>query len=280
MRSLLCVPASQPKMVEKALTLDCDQIILDLEDSVNPANKVAARAYLKDFLSTLDSQKRISLRINELTSSFSNADIDLLCGLKSQSLSSVILPKIHSLDYVKSWAHKLPTEMQLEVQIESAMGLIESTKIASHPQVISLAFGPADFMASVGMPSSNPGTPWPEVSSALQWPLMQVVIAAHAHGKKAYDGPYFQIADQVGLSRSTHIGRALGVDGKWAIHPDQIALINEAFTPSAEEIAMAQEIINTFNNSSGAVNFKGLMIDEASKKVAEALLERVKGFDK
>lgn len=267
-------------MVEKALTLDCDQIILDLEDSVIPVNKVAARAYLKDFLSKLDSMKRISLRINELSSLFSEADIDLVCGLKPQPLSSVILPKIHSLDDVKSWAHKLPAGMQLEVQIESAMGLIESPKIASHPQVISLAFGPADFMASVGMPSSNPGTPWPEASNALQWPLMQVVIAAHAHGKNAYDGPYFQIADHGGLSRSTHIARALGVDGKWAIHPDQIALINETFTPSAEEITMAQEIINTFNNSSGAVNFKGLMIDEASKKVAEALLERAKGFDK
>jgi citrate lyase subunit beta/citryl-CoA lyase len=275
MRSLLSVPASQPKMVEKALTLDCDQIILDLEDSVTPADKAAARTYLKDFLSKVESKKRISLRVNELSSAFAKADIDLICGFNPQPLSSVILPKIQNLDDVKSWAAKLPAGMQLEVQIESAMGLIQAPHIASHPQVISLAFGPADFMASVGMPSSNPGTPWPEVANALQWPLMQVVIAAHAHGKTAYDGPYFQISDDLGLSSAARTARALGVDGKWVIHPNQIALVNEAFTPSPEEIAHAEEIVAAFNASSGATNLAGLMIDEASKKVAERLLERV-----
>ena len=275
MRSLLCVPASQPKMVEKALTLDCDQIILDLEDSVIPADKVAARTYLKEFLSKVDTKKKISLRLNELSSPHSKADIDLVFGLKPQPLSSVILPKIHSIDDVKSWARKLPTDMHIEVQIESAMGLIKAPKIASHPQVISLAFGPADFMASLGMPSSSPGTPLPEAAHSLQWALAQIVIAAHAHGKTVYDGPYFQIADHVGLSRSAHTARALGVDGKWVIHPDQIALVNETFTPSPEEIAHAREIIAAFNASTGAVSLDGLMIDEASKKVAERLLERV-----
>ena len=275
MRSLLCVPASQPKMVEKSLTLDSDQIILDLEDAVIPADKAAARAYLREFLSTVETNKHLSLRLNELSSPFAKADIELLDGVKPHILSSVILPKINSLDDVKSWANKLPKGMKLEVQIESAMGLIKAPKIASHPQVISLAFGPADFMASAGMPSTSPGTPYPEAATALQWPLMQVVIAAHAHDKIAYDGPYFQIADHVGLSRSAHTARALGVDGKWVIHPDQIALVNQAFTPTASEIAHAQEIVAAFNASSGAANFDGLMIDEASKKVAERLLERV-----
>jgi citrate lyase subunit beta/citryl-CoA lyase len=130
-------------------------------------------------------------------------------------------------------------------------------------------------MASVGMPSSNPGTPWPEAANALQWALMQVVIAAHAHGKTAYDGPYFQITDDLGLSSAARTARALGVDGKWVIHPNQIALVNEAFTPSPEEIAHAEKIVAAFNASSGATNLDGLMIDEASKKVAERILERV-----
>ena len=262
-------------MVEKALTLECDQIILDLEDSVIPADKAAARAFLKDFLKTVDTKKRVSIRLNELSSTFVKADIDFVSGLKPKLLSSVILPKIHSADDVKSWSQLLPKGTQFEVQIESAMGLIKAPKIAAHPQVISRAFGPADFMAAAGMPSASPGTPYPEAANALQWPLMQIVIAAHAHGKIAYDGPYFQIADHVGLSRSAHTARALGVDGKWVIHPDQIALVNQAFTPTASEIAHAQEIVAAFNASSGAANFDGLMIDEASKKVAERLLERV-----
>lgn len=92
MRSLLSVPASQPKMVEKALALDCDQIILDLEDFVTPADKVAACTYLRDFLSNVKSKKRISLRVYELSSTFSKADINLVCGFNPQPLSSIILP--------------------------------------------------------------------------------------------------------------------------------------------------------------------------------------------
>ena len=274
MRSLLCVPASKPSMLQKALGTQADQIIIDLEDSVIPSEKASAREHVLEFLKILDTDKKLSIRINERISPEAKADLKLIRALRGSRIESVILPKIHTIKDLRYWNRCIPRALSFEVQIESALGLVNTAAIASHPRVISLAFGPADFMASTGMPSSSPGTPRQEVPNALEYPFSQIVIAAHAYGKLAYDGPSFEIANLTGLTKASNIARALGGDGKWAIHPDQIAPINGAFTPTAEEIASATGIIEAFNNSSGAVNFNGLMIDEASKKVAERLLER------
>lgn len=274
MRSLLCVPGSKLAMLQKAFGTSADQIIIDLEDSVTTLDKPLARENVEEFFRSLKTDKRVSIRLNERSSDEIKADRNLIRALRGGPLTSVILPKIHTLDDVRFWNRYLPREFSFEVQIESAMGLVNTAAIASHSRVHSLAFGPADFMASTGMPSSAPGTPSNEVPRALEYPLSEIVIAAHAYGKLAYDGPYFEIANQVGLSDSANTARALGADGKWAIHPDQISIINELFTPSEEEIETAQRIIDAFDNSSGAANFNGLMIDEASKKVAERLLER------
>lgn len=274
MRSLLCVPASKPSMLQKALGTEVDQIIIDLEDSVIPADKAQARENVREFLWLLQTNKKISIRINERSSGEAKADRKLIRVMRGSILSSVVLPKIHTIDDVRYWNRYIPRELEMEVQIESALGLVNTAAIAAYPRITSLAFGPADFMASTGMPSAAPGTPWKETPRALEYPLSEIVIAAHAHGKLAYDGPYFEIANHVGLSAAASTARALGGDGKWAIHPDQISLINEIFTPSPQEIATAEGIIEAFNKSTGAANYNGLMIDEASKKVAERLLER------
>jgi len=274
MRSLLCVPASKPSMLQKALGTQADQIIIDLEDSVIPSEKASARLHVVDFLKSLETPKKLSIRINERTSAEAKADLKLLKAISGSRLESIVLPKIHTLEDLRFWNRRIPRALGFEVQIESALGLVNTAAIAFHPRVISLAFGPADFMASTGMPSSSPGTPQQVVADALQYPFSEIVFAAHAYGKLAYDGPYFEISNLIGLSMASNTAKALGGDGKWAIHPDQIAPINETFTPTAEEIATAKEIIEAFNNSSGAVNFNGLMIDEASRKVAERLLER------
>ncbi len=274
MRSLLCVPSSKPSMLRKALGTQADQIIIDLEDSVIPSDKADARENIREFFSSLETDKKISIRVNERASAEAESDQKLLHDLPTGVLNSAILPKINSLDDLHYWNQHLPAELDFEVQIESALGLVNTAAIASHSRTTSLAFGPADFMASVGMPSNFPGTPWIETPRALEYPFSEIVIAAHAHGKLAYDGPYFEIANVDGLIQAATTARALGGDGKWAIHPDQIMRINDVFTPSADEIATAQGIIEAFNNSSGAANFNGLMIDEASKKVAMRLLER------
>lgn len=187
---------------------------------------------------------------------------------------SVVIPKVDSLESITKWVAILPASIKIEAQIESAMGLISAAEIASHPQVISLAFGPVDFMHSIAMPSSEPGIPGSSVSGALQWPLLQIVIAAHAHGKLAYDGPFIKFSNEAGFIKSAEISRALGADGKWVIHPTQISSCNEIFSPSDDEIEKAQRLIDAYRSSDGATSLNGLMIDEASRKLAEQILER------
>ena len=274
MRSLLAVPASNAKALLRTLTLGSDQIIIDLEDMVTPENKESARANVRDFLAPSESFKKLSLRVNELGTKDAELDLELINSFDPIRVSSIFLPKINSIDDVKSWSRKLPQNIQLEVQIETAMGLTKASKIASHDQVSSLSFGPADFMGSVGIPSKGPGKTWPEVDGILDYPLFQIIIAAHAHGKLAYDGPYFQTADYLGLTKAAYKARALGADGKWAIHPDQIYLCNEAFTPSEEEISDAKRIIDQYNQMLGAANAEGVVVDVATKRAAERLIER------
>lgn len=280
MRSILVVPANNVRMIEKSFNMRSDQIIFDLEDSVKLAEKSDARALLRVNLLNLKSTKRLSIRVNEIDSPESLQDIELISSIADVALDSIVLPKIDSVDRLEQWIKLLPKAMEIEVQIETARGLLESAHVAAHPRVKSLAFGPADFMASVGMPSYLPGTSLPEAGSALQYALFQIIIAAHAFGKLAYDGPYFHLNDADGLSQSTLVAKALGADGKWAIHPNQIDLCNQIFTPNEEEIAKAQEIIAAYGSSTGATNHAGLMIDKASLQVANRVLERANHFRK
>ncbi|CAB4542264.1 unannotated protein [freshwater metagenome] len=267
-------------MVEKSAQYQADQLILDIEDAVIQSEKAAARELLLNFFSNNDVAAKTSIRVNEIANPESVKDLELISKLDQKKLWSVVIPKVDSLDCIAKWASLLPASIKIEVQIESAMGLIAASEIASHPQVISLAFGPVDFMHSIAMPSSEPGIPQNNVAGALQWPLLQLVIAAHAYGKLAYDGPFIKFSDEAGFTKSAEISRALGADGKWLIHPNQIASCNEIFSPGEEEIENAKRLINAYNSSKGAASLDGLMIDEASRKLAEQILERAKQIRK
>ena len=267
-------------MVEKSAQYQADQLILDIEDAVVQSEKAAARELLLEFFSKNDVETKNSLRVNEIASPESVKDLELISKLDQKKLWSVVIPKVDSLDSIAKWASLLPASIKIETQIESAMGLISAFEIASHPQAISLAFGPVDFMHSIAMPSSEPGIPQNYVAGALQWPLLQLVIAAHAYGKLAYDGPFIKFSDEAGFTKSAEISRALGADGKWLIHPNQIASCNEIFSPSEEEIENAKRLINAYNSSKGAASLDGSMIDEASRKLAEQILERAKQIRK
>lgn len=274
MRSILCVPANKQSMVEKSAQYQSDQVILDLEDAVVESDKAAARALLLEFFENNEITSKTSIRVNEIASPESAKDLELLSNLDQKKLWSVVIPKVESFESITKWVALLPASIKIEVQIESAQGLISAAEIASHPQVISLAFGPVDFMHSIGMPSSEPGIPDSIVSGALQWPLLQLVIAAHAHGKLAYDGPFIKFSDDAGFIKSAEISRALGANGKWLIHPNQIASCNQIFSPSDDEVQKATRLIEAYGSSKGAASLDGLMIDEASRKLAEQILER------
>jgi citrate lyase subunit beta / citryl-CoA lyase len=256
-RSCLTVPASSLRMLEKAAALPVDEVIVDLEDGVAAADKETARANL----GLARARGTLAVRINGLASSWWRDDLAAVAGF-----DVVVVPKVESLDEVGAVVGLLPGGVGLEVQIESARGLVEVERIAAAgPPLEALVFGPGDFAATLGVPVLTIG------AGASEYALARIAVAARAFGLQAVDGPYAALQDADGLRASARTALAFGYDGKWVIHPDQIAPVMDVFTPAQAEVERARRILAA---ADGAVAVEGEMVDAASKRLAEALLAR------
>lgn len=242
-------------MLDKAATLPADEIVVDLEDGVAAADKEAARTNLP----LARAQGTLAVRINK----GSLADLEAASAVADV----IVLPKVESADEVAEIAQH--TDLPLEVQIETARGLVAVEAIAQAPRVEALIFGPGDFAASLGVPVLTIG------SGASEYAMARIAVAAKAFGLQAIDGPYAAIEDSPELRASAERALALGYDGKWAIHPSQVETLHDVFTPSAEELERAKRILAT----DGAVRLEGEMVDEATKKLAAGILARAVGHD-
>ncbi|MGH3345231.1 MAG: HpcH/HpaI aldolase/citrate lyase family protein [Carbonactinosporaceae bacterium] len=287
-RSCLAVPGSSTKMLGKAQGLPADQVFLDLEDAVAPLAKPEARRNVVAALTEGDwSGKTRVVRINDVTTPWAYRDVVDVVERAGEYLDCVMLPKVESAAHVQWLAVLLsqieqavglePGRIGIEAQIESARGLLEVEAIAAaSPRTETIVFGPADFMASVNMPSLvvgglQPGYP----GDPYHYVLMRILLAARAHGLQAIDGPYLQIRDVDGFAEAARRSRALGFDGKWALHPDQIGTANEVYTPAQDDYDHAEEILAAYDHATseqggrrGAVMLGDEMIDEASRKMA------------
>jgi citrate lyase subunit beta/citryl-CoA lyase len=288
-RSCLAVPGSNPKMLGKAQGLPADQVFLDLEDSVSPLAKVDARANVVAALTDGDwSGKTRVVRVNDWTTQWTYGDVIAVVEGAGAQLDCVMLPKVQSAEQVVA-LDLLLTQLEktlglevgrigIEAQIENAKGLVEVDAIAgASPRVETIIFGPADFMASINMKSLVVGEQPPgyDVGDAYHYILMRILMAARAHDKQAIDGPYLQIKDLDGFKRVAGRSAALGFDGKWTLHPDQIAAANEVFSPLQGDYDHAENILDAYNyytsekgGAKGAVMLGDEMIDEASRKMA------------
>jgi citrate lyase subunit beta/citryl-CoA lyase len=290
-RSCLAVPGSSPKMLSKAPTLPADEVFLDLEDSVAPTAKAAARAAVADALNEHDwSGKTVAVRINAIDTKWAADDIKAVVEKAGADVDCVMIPKVQHAHEVLFVDHLLRmTEVNrgldgrigIEAQIETALGLQNITEIAhSSDRLETLIFGPADMSASLGVPAVTVGTPTPDYpGDAWHWVLETILVAARAAGLQAIDGPYLLIKDLDGLRASATRAQALGYDGKWAPHPTQVEVLNEVFTPPQEIYDKAEAILEAYRISTekdeiGAVMFGNEMIDEASRKMALRLAER------
>lgn len=288
-RSCLAVPGSNPRFHDKARDLDADEVFLDLEDSVAPAAKEAARS---DVVRALTSggwgDKILAVRVNDWTTEWTYRDvIDVVDGA-GDVLDSLILPKVQTAEHVVALDLLLAQlertnglqlgRIGIEAQIESALGLVNVDAIAAaSPRVQTLVFGPADFMASLNMKSLVVGeqpTGY-DVGDAYHYILMRILMAARAHGKQAIDGPYLQVRDVEGFRRGALRSAALGYDGKWVLHPDQIAAANEVYAPDQADYDHAENILDAYEHATserggtrGAAMLGDEMIDEASRKMA------------
>jgi citrate lyase subunit beta / citryl-CoA lyase len=299
-RSCLSVPASSERFIAKARDLPVDEMFLDLEDAVAPAAKDDARRNAVAALTSGSWRAGIrGVRINDATTPWAYQDVVALVEGAGAALDVIILPKVVDPGHLV-WLDLLLTQAEratgregdpigIDAQIEDAQGLAAVDAIAAASgRLESLVFGPADFMASIGMPSLNVGQAGTGYAGdAFYYPLMRILVAARAHGLQAIDGPYVKVRDVDGFRRAAGSVAALGFDGKWVLHPDQVAAANETFTPRQADYERAELILGAYDHATtvdqrGAVMLNDEMIDEAMRKMAlrVALKGRAAGLNR
>jgi citrate lyase beta subunit len=290
---MLYVPASRPNMIEKAAASDADAVCIDLEDAVTVDEKSGSRANVVRAFRELDFGRKLkAFRINGLDSPFAYRDLIEVVEEVGDRIDVVMMPKAHLPQDVRfvcmlltqiELARGFTRQIGLEVQIESAKGFLWVREIAeASPRLQALIFGPGDYSATMQMPVANigeldendhlyPGHRWHAVMHA-------VVAAARANGLRAIDGPYAGYRDTSGLERSSRIARVMGFDGKQCIHPSQLSVVNEIFSPSAEEVTRAKAVVDAYEEAAkagrGAIGKDGKMIDYANIRMAKALLKK------
>jgi citrate lyase beta subunit len=292
-RSVLSVPGSNWKMIQKGAASDADVALLDLEDAVAPDNKASARDVVIQAFTELDwDRKPRAFRMNALDTPFFYRDlIDIVEGARG-AVDLIIIPKVNRPEDVYV-VDTLLTQIErgigqdrhirVEAQIETAQGLVNCEAIAqSSDRLISLIYGPGDYSASVKMPSTSIGVmdEWDAVypGHRYHYIMHRILTAARAAGIRAIDGPFADFRDPDGHRTSCLMARAMGYDGKWCIHPAQIDVTNELFAPSAEDIARAQRVIAAYDEANreglGAVSLDDRMIDAANIRMAQTTIDQ------
>jgi citrate lyase subunit beta / citryl-CoA lyase len=294
-RSMLALPGSNQRFLEKSTTLPADGLLIDLEDAVALSSKVLAREVTSHALATLDFAERlVTVRVNAWSSGLTLGDLSAIVTPTATRLDAIALPKTSSaaevvaLDLVlhdlEGSAGLTPGSIGIDVLIENALGLANVEEICTaSPRIDSVALGRADLSASLGMPALVGGA---DVSAYqgdhFHFILSKVLLAARVAGILALDGPYLRLDDEAGLRALATQAAVLGFDGKWAIHPDQVPTLNEVFTPSVDDVARAEAILGILDDAAtdsglGALRDSGELLDEASRKMALAVLSRARG---
>ena len=298
-RCQLFGPGSNTKLFAKMAASAADVINLDLEDSVAPSDKDIARQNVIEAINTIDwGTKTLSVRINSLDTPYWYRDVVDLLEKAGERLDQIMIPKVgcaadvYAVDALVTaieGAKGRTKRIAFEVIIESAAGLTHVEEIAaSSPRLQAMSLGAADFAASMGMQTTGIGGTQDNYymlqgeqkhwSDPWHWAQAAIVAACRTHGILPVDGPFGDFSDDEGFRAQARRSATLGMVGKWAIHPKQIGLANEVFTPSAEAVAEAREILAAMQtateNGEGATVYKGRLVDIASVKQAEAVVRQ------
>ena len=276
----------------KAPGLGSDMVFLDLEDACAPKEKVAARGKVVEAIRTHDwADKVLCVRINDWSTKWTAYDILEVVGGAGERLDEIMLPKVENASQIQATdmllrqveiASGLPIgHIGIEAQIETTRGLINVEEIcAASPRLETIIFGPADFAASMEIPVLTGGVQIPDYpGDHFHYVFSKILMAGRANGLQVIDGPYLYIRDSDGFRDYCKRTRTLGFDGKWALHPDQVAILNEVFSPTQEQFDKAYDILDAYRKATedegkGAVMFGDEMIDEASRKMANKFLSR------
>ena len=289
-RSELAVPGSSPKMFEKALNSEADFVFLDLEDAVSPNDKISARENIIKALKEMDWRgkgKTISVRINGLDTHYMYRDVVEIMMQAGEYVDTLLIPKVgvsgdvYMVDCMVNQIEQernLKNKVGLECLIETALGMVNIEEIAkSSSRLEALHFGVADYAASLrartvvigGLNPDYPGDQW-------HHGLAKLVATCRAYGLRPIDGPFGDFNDPDGYIDAAKRGAAIGIEGKWAIHPSQIQHANGVFSPPAKEVEKANRIIEELKKAAaegrGAAQLDGRMIDAASERMAENIV--------
>ena len=293
-RSCLAVPASNPRMMEKGAASAADQVFLDLEDACAPKEKKPSRALAVEALLTHDFGATIRVvRVNDVTTPWCYADVVEVVSGAGARLDAIMLPKVEDASHVHFIDHLLgglerdlglTRPIGLELQIESPNGAVNLRKISrASSRIQTIIFGPGDYSASLGVAQLDigmvddryPGHQW-------HWVMSEIANHARAIGVEAIDGPYVDFKDEASYKDAATRAKLLGFDGKWCIHPNQIPWANETFAPSPTEIDAAERIVAAYRQATdeglGAIAVDGKLVDEASRKIAQSILERARAI--
>ena len=278
-RSELAVPGSSPKMFEKALSSAADYVFLDLEDAVSPNDKISARANIIKALNEMnwrENGKTISVRINSLDTHYMYSDLVEIVEQAGENIDTILVPKagtgsdVYMVDCLLTQIEtnkKLKNKIGIECLIETALGMSNIKEIAkSSERLEALHFGVADYAASLrartvvigGLNPDYPGDQW-------HHGLSELVMTCRAYGLRAIDGPFGDFNDPEAYVAAAKRGAAIGIEGKWAIHPSQIDLANDVFSPPEAEVNKAKRIIEELDKAAkegkGAAQLDGRMIE-------------------
>jgi citrate lyase subunit beta / citryl-CoA lyase len=291
-RSCLSVPGSSERFLAKGPTVPADMTFLDLEDSVAPIEKEAARSKVVDAIKNLDWGDRVlCVRVNAWDSKWTAYDVMEVVGNAGDRLDEIMLPKVQSaaevvaldllLAQVEAQAGLPSGHIGIEAQIETTRGLINVEEIcAASPRLEAIIFGPADFAASMEMPVLTGGVQIADYpGDHFHYVFSKILMAGRANGLQVIDGPYLYVRDPDGFRDYCKRTKTLGYDGKWALHPDQVTILNEVFSPTQEQFDKAWAILDAYRAATddqrmGAVMFGDEMIDEASRKMAIKFVTR------
>ncbi|WP_350335891.1 HpcH/HpaI aldolase/citrate lyase family protein [Coralliovum pocilloporae] len=289
-RSELAVPGSNPTMIEKAAESAADYVFLDIEDAVAPPDKEQARKNIIEALNDIDWRglgKTVSVRINGLDTHYMYRDVVDVMEQAGDKLDTILVPKVGvsaDLYMVEAMVNQIEmakgyeTRVGLEALIETALGMANVEEIARYgSRLEAMHFGVADYAAfcrarTVNIGGLNPDYPGDQWHFALS----RMTVACRAYGLRAIDGPFGDFSDPDGYRAGARRAAALGIEGKWAIHPSQIELANEIFSPPAAEVDRAERIIVALREAEeqgkGAAALDGKMIDAASERMARNVL--------
>jgi (3S)-malyl-CoA thioesterase len=266
-RSVLYIPASKERALDKARSLDVDAIIFDLEDAVTPDAKVEARDTLKAALKEGGYGARAKIiRLNGLDSAWGREDAE---AMKDAEADAFLLPKVSSAADVEALAAIIGKDKDIWAMIETPMGVMKAEEIAAHPQMKGFVAGTNDLAKELNCRFRADRLPM--ITS-----LSMMLLAAKAHGIVAIDGVYNQFKDDEGLAAECAQGRDMGFEGKTLIHPAQVAVCNEAFSPSAEEIDLAERQITAFEETEasgqGVAVVDGKIVENLHVETARKIL--------